>query len=111
MRTRIAALVSVLLLLAALVAPAQDATGRVAGVVTDPTGAVVAGAKVTVTNVATGVSRETTTDADGSYQVLQLPIGSYRIGVEAPGFRKVVTGQEQLRINETLRMDATLEVG
>ncbi len=56
---------------------AQDATGKITGIVTDATGAVVPNAKVTVTNTATSVSRETFTDNAGVYQVLQLRIGSY----------------------------------
>jgi hypothetical protein len=89
----------------------QDATGRVAGTVTDPSGAVISGAKVTVTNAATDVSRETTTGTDGAYQVLQVPIGDYRVAAEAPGFRRTVTSDSPLRINETLHIDVKLEVG
>src|SRR5260370_6910597 len=59
------------------VSRAQDATGRVIGVVIDPAGAVVPGARITVTNSATGVSRETTSAGDGTYQVLLFPIAMY----------------------------------
>ena len=90
---------------------AQDATGRVVGLVTDAQGAVVAGAKVVVTNVETGVNRSTVTGTDGQYQVLQLPIGSYRASAEQTGFRKVVSTPEKLLINATLRLDLRLEVG
>jgi len=90
----------------------QDATGKITGVVTDPGGAVVPGAKVTVTNTATNISRETTTDASGSYQVLQLPIGSYTASAQAPGFEQVtVQSKNPLEINQTLRMDVHLEIG
>ena len=81
--------ISILALFSSL-AFCQDATGRVAGTVTDPSGAVIAGAKVTVTNAATGISRETTTGTDGAYQLLQVPIGDYRVAAEAPGFRRTV---------------------
>ena len=70
----------VFLFVSVLPVDAQDATGRIIGVVTDPTGAVVPRAKVTVTNVATGAKSETTTKEDGSYQVLLLPIGAYTVG-------------------------------
>ncbi len=93
------------------VATAQDATGRVTGEVTDPSGAVVVGAKITVTEVSTGVTRDTVTGNDGIYQVLQVPIGRYTVAVETPGFRKTLTSQATLRINETLRVDVKLEVG
>src|SRR5947208_2946958 len=105
------ALFAAMCLFAANILLGQDATGRVAGVVTDPSGAVIVGAKVIATDVATGVSRETTTDAEGAYQILQVPIGSYKIAAEAPGFRHTVTTEAPLRINETLRIDVKLEVG
>ena len=54
---------------------AQDAAGRVIGIVTDPAGAVVPDAKVKVTNFDTGISKETVNGADGTYQVFLLPIG------------------------------------
>ena len=90
---------------------AQDATGRVIGMVTDPSGSVVPGARITVTNVDTGIKRETAAADDGTYQALLLPVGRYRVTVEARGFRKVVTDPQQLDINQSLRIDLKLEVG
>jgi Carboxypeptidase regulatory-like domain len=104
-------LTAVSLFLCAGTAFSQDASGRVAATVTDPSGAVVVDAKVTVTEVATGANRSTVTDSDGIYQVLQVPIGTYRVAVEASGFHRVVIGDSVLRINETLRVDVKLEVG
>jgi hypothetical protein len=89
----------------------QDATGKVTGTITDQQGAVIAGAKVTVTNVATNISREATTDGNGNYQIPLIPIGTYVITVEANGFRKTVSAEEKLLINQTLRFDAKLEAG
>ena len=89
----------------------QDASGRVIGTVTDPSGAAVVGAKVTVTNADTKIARETASGPDGSFQVLSLPIGKYMVSAEAPGFRKAVTLPASLRINESLRLDVKLEVG
>src|ERR1700685_4221354 len=66
-----------LILIAAFVptlSRAQDATARITGTVSDSTGAVIPGAQITVTNTATQVNRETTSDHDGFYQVLALPI-------------------------------------
>ena len=68
---------------------AQEATGKIIGTVTDPQGAVVPGAKITVTNTSdltTQISRETTTNQDGNYQVLSLPIGTYEVTIERQGF-------------------------
>ncbi len=101
----------ILMLLTAPLASPQTATGRVVGAVTDPGGAVVAGAKVTVTNVGTGVHWETTTRDDGSYQVLQLPIGNYSVTVQQAGFGKAVTQPSELQINQSLHIDVTLTLG
>jgi hypothetical protein len=103
---------SCLLILAGYPALAQDATGKIVGIVTDPSGATVAGATVTVTNTGTQVSRQTTSDKQGNYQVLQLPIGMYAVSANAPGFsRKLVSAANSLEINQTLRIDVALEVG
>jgi len=93
------------------VARAQDATGRIVGNVTDQSGAAILGAKVTVTNLGTLISQETSTDKDGFYQVLSLPIGTYRTTVEHAGFRKQVFDHQALQINQSLRLDAKLELG
>jgi hypothetical protein len=98
-----------------LVAPttwAQDATGKIAGNVTDASGALVSGASVVVTNLGTKLSKETVTDSRGFYQVLQLPIGNYEVSAQATGFSKAVARPANaLEINETLRVDLSLEVG
>jgi hypothetical protein len=92
-------------------ARAQDATGRILGDVTDPSGSPVLGAKVTVTNPRTGVSQDATTDKDGFYQVLSLPIGSYQVAFELKGFRRRLFENQTLQINQSLRVDAKLELG
>ena len=89
----------------------QDATGRVTGIILDQSGATIADAHVTVTNVATQISRETNSDATGFYQVLALPIGYYTVTVEHQGFRSATTPQSKLEINQTLKIDVKLEVG
>ena len=58
---------------------AQQNYGTILGTVTDTTGAVLTGAKITVTNTATHLTRETTTEKDGSFRVLSLPIGTYTV--------------------------------
>jgi hypothetical protein len=89
----------------------QDATGRVAGTVMDPAGATVPGARIIVINVDTKLSREATSANDGTYQVLQLPIGQYQITAEKTGFNKLLIGNQQLNINQTLHVDLQLTVG
>lgn len=90
---------------------AQNATGRVTGTVTDQQGAVVAGADVNVTNSATQISSTTTTRSDGTYEVLNLPIGPYHVEVEHEGFNKVITKDSKLEINQSLRIDVALTLG
>lgn len=89
----------------------QVATGRIVGVVTDPSGSVVAKASVTVSNIDTGLTRDAVTDDDGAYQVLLLPAGSYRVEATAPGFRKSVLSAQKLDINQALKVDVRLELG
>ena len=90
---------------------AQNTNGRVIGIVADPQGAAVAGAKVTVTNVGTNVGWNTITDGNGSYQVLDVPIGMYQVTVESRGFAKASIEAQELTINQALRIDIRLKVG
>ncbi len=102
---------AILLFTLPLALRAQDATGTVAGVISDPTGAVVQQAKVTVTNAGTKISHEVTTDANGFYEVRHLPIGSYQVSVESPGFSRTDSSPAALDINQTLRVDLKLSIG
>jgi Carboxypeptidase regulatory-like domain/TonB-dependent Receptor Plug Domain len=90
---------------------AQDATGRIVGNVTDPSGSPILGAQVNVTNVGTKIVQTTTTDATGFYQVLSLPIGEYEVAIESQGFRKEVFANQKLQISQSLRLDAKLAIG
>ena len=91
--------------------PAQEATGRVIGTVTDPQGAVVPEADVEVIETTTSISHATKTDKNGGYQVLALPIGTYHVAVAHEGFNREVTQDQKLQINQSLRFDITLTVG
>ncbi len=99
------------ILVFAVSAWAQNTNGRVIGIVTDPRGAAVAKAKVIVTNVGTNVSWNTETDERGSYQVLDVPIGMYKVTVESPGFARATTEPQELTVNQSLRIDVPLKVG
>ena len=94
-----------------LAAICQNSTGRVIGVVTDPQGAVVGGARVRVTNTSTNAEWNTVSDNSGSYQVLELPIGMYTVTVEIQGFTQAVTQPQELTINHSLRIDVRMKVG
>jgi hypothetical protein len=90
---------------------AQQATGTVLGTVTDPQGAVVPGVKITVTNTGTGIAKTATTDKDGAFHVLDLPIGAYIVTAEHPGFAKLNTDAQTLQINQNIRFDLKMKVG
>src|SRR5882757_7810713 len=68
---------------------AQVQNGQITGTVTDPTGAAVPNAKVTVTNTATNLNISVATNASGNYTARELPIGTYKIVAEAAGFKTV----------------------
>ncbi len=104
-------LLSALLIAASYTLVAQDASGRVVGTITDRSGAVIPNVHVVVTNAATHVSRETTTDSSGFYQVLAVPIGSYVVSADHAGFNPVTTSSNALEINQSLKIDIRLEVG
>jgi hypothetical protein len=90
---------------------AQNAAGRIIGNVTDPSGGSISGATVTVTNVATQISQQVTTDKDGFYQAIALPIGTYSVTVERDGFQRQIFENQALQINQSLRVDAKLSIG
>src|SRR5215467_10725311 len=90
---------------------AQSARARIVGTVTDQQNAFVPGANVTVTNAATGVEYKTTTNQEGYYQALELPIGTYKVKVERDGFKTTETAAYTLEINQVERIDVKLPVG
>ena len=99
------------IILAAFALCAQTATGRIVGTVSDPTGALIPGASVTVTNVDTKFVYPTITNEQGFYQALLLPIGEYTVTADMPGFQKALTKPEKLEINQSLRIDIKMSVG
>jgi hypothetical protein len=92
-------------------AMAADVNGRIKGTVTDPTNAVVPGAKVTATNLATGVKFTTTALKDGTYFFAQLPIGTYSITATASGFRTFTATGIVLRIDQEYIEPVQFSVG
>lgn len=94
-----------------MVAYGQGVTGTITGVIKDPNGLVVPGAKVIARNAGTNAESVTTTEATGFYKIVNLVSGMYVIEVEAPGFRKITTNPQRLSTGDVLRMDLTLELG
>jgi Carboxypeptidase regulatory-like domain len=86
-------------------------TATLRGTVTDPQGAVVSGATVTVINPSTGITKTVKTVGDGSYRVPALPPGTYQITVDAPGFSKEVTKGVEVTVGQSLNYDVHLKVG
>jgi hypothetical protein len=90
---------------------AQAVTASLVGTITDSSGAVVPGAKVTITEVNTGLSRRMETNASGNYSFPALEPGTYRVSVEQAGFRTAVKEGVDLLVNTTVRADLVLQPG
>jgi hypothetical protein len=93
-------------------ATAQNDRGSITGKVTDPSGAVVAGASVKVINTGTGSTFDATTDADGRYATPEiLQVGTYRVEASHSGFKTAVSGDLDLRIGDVREVNLTMEIG
>ena len=90
---------------------AQATAGAISGTVTDPTGAAVSGAKVTITDQGTAVSHAVTTDNSGFYSVEGLSVGLYTVSVSSPGFKESVTKGIQLDPGQRRANNLALTVG
>jgi hypothetical protein len=90
---------------------AQVATGTFTGIVSDPTGAVIPGAKVTATNEGTGVATERKTNTEGIFTIPELIPGFYTVKAEAQGFKTYVNTHIELTVGYTQRVSFKLEVG
>src|ERR1051325_9309631 len=101
-------LVGLSLLVPALVA--QTTTGTITGTITDPSGAVVPNAKVTVLNEAEGSARDVTATGSGVYVAPNLTVGTYRMRVNAPGFAQSDTTRLILNANQVLNVDVHLSL-
>ncbi len=88
-----------------------DVTGSILGVVRDQSQAAIKGARVTVTNTQTNLSQQTVSAEDGSYHFLALPAGTYKLNVTSPGFEQFNATDIVLRVNDQLRVDASMKVG
>ena len=106
-RLRIVALFT----LTSAVAYGQTAYGTITGTVKDSSGAVIAGAQVTVSSTGTNLVNTASTSNEGNYTVVNLLPGVYRVSAQFPGFKRAVTPPLILLVNQTLRADVALEPG
>jgi len=109
--TRSIVLFLVILFGFAPLAAAQEARLTILGTVTDAQGAVVAGASVTITNLATNQTRTVTTNQSGYYEAPLLIAGRYQVAVELTGFKKVVRGPLDVSMASSVEINLALEVG
>lgn len=86
-------------------------TGEIVGTVTDNTGGVLASARVTAKNLATGLTRSAATNASGDYAFSLLPVGSYSVTVEVPGFKMFAYPSIPVATGDRARVDAQMQVG
>src|SRR5947199_335307 len=92
-------------------ASGQAVYGSLVGAVTDPQGNAVSGARVTLTNIAKGTTEEATTNESGNYSITHLIPDSYKVHVEAPGFKAYDIASVRVDADRTVRADAALQVG
>jgi hypothetical protein len=103
--------IALLLLAMAVTASAQEFRGSLTGRITDPTGAALPGAEVSVKNVETNITVKTTANEDGSYNFPLLQPGKYQLAVSQPGFKSAQREDIELRVADKLTLDIRLEVG
>jgi hypothetical protein len=105
------ALLALFMLLSTCPMRAQMATADVVGTVTDPTGAVVPNATVTIKNTGTGISKTVQTARMGEYTVSLLQVGTYEVKISAKGFKNHIENNINLTPGDRVRIDAKMEVG
>jgi hypothetical protein len=111
MASRLLKLTSVLVVSSVVFLPlsfAQKTTGEIHGTVTDQSGAVIAGCALTLTDQATGVVRKTTSDTQGSFSFLELPVGSYTITAAKEGFKTL--SQKDLAVHVSTVTTTTVQL-
>lgn len=100
-----------LVFICAAIANGQSDRGTIRGTVSDPAGAVVAGARVAATSLERNDTRETTTNDEGTFVLPELKAGLYQITVEASGFRRTSVENVKVDVQGTQSLDVKLEVG
>src|SRR5689334_6858984 len=109
--TRIGVVVVAICLLMTMQASAQTVSGQITGVLKDSSGAVLPGVTMTAKNLGTGFTRTMITNESGVYAMPSIPIGSYEVSAELPGFQKQIRSGITLNVDDNLRIDFSLTVG
>jgi hypothetical protein len=111
--SRVAMSLAIIAAVTILICPAlgQSTSGRVLGRVADPTGAVLAGVKITLTNQATGVSRSGQTNTSGDYNFVEVQPGTYTVSFEMAGFKRNVQRDVVVDVNQVVTLNSTLQIG
>src|SRR5437660_435273 len=104
-------LVLSLCLICSTLMSAQSTGGRILGRVEDTSGAVLANVKVTATNDATGITRETKTNASGDYVFPEVPVGTYTLTFDLSGFKTNVRKSVTLDVNQVITLNLSMQVG
>ena len=108
---RLASVVALVALVFAGTARAQSGTAALYGKVTDQSDAALPGVTVTITNAAAGITRSTVSDAEGTYQFLGLPPGTYAVKAELTGFRTATRDKVELPVDVRTKMDLPMAIG
>ena len=109
--TAIVALLVALTAISPAALHAQSFYGSIVGTVTDSTGAIVPGAAVTITNLGTSEKRTAQTNASGEYSFVSLVPATYKVEVSKASFKRFVRDQATVEVNQTVRVNAALQVG
>src|SRR5580704_1983482 len=107
MRTKLFVVIAFLLTLPLVGQTLGEITGRIS----DPSGAGIPDAALTLTSVATNAVRQTTTTNDGDYSFPSVPPGFYKVKAEHPGFKVMTNSNVEVQVQQTVRLDLTLPVG
>src|SRR6201993_2634351 len=91
-------------------AQSQANTGIIEGTVSDPSGRAIARAQITITNLGTNFTRELTTDEEGRFRGLLLPLGPYRVTAKAPNFGTSVREGMDLAVGQTISLNVPLNI-
>ncbi len=110
MHSLVMMIASVALVCVLAAASKAQTSGEITGLITDPSGAI-AGATVTVTNKATGAARRVTTNSEGLYSFPSLLPGAYELKIEQAGFKTAKLDNIRVEVQQTVRLDVTMEVG